>query len=151
MNDLRLKTPFNAMVCGSTSSGKTVLLYGLLRYRDYIFTTPPAKVFYFYSEMQDIYKNMEKEKIVDQFIKGLPTFEELKELVEPYKNTGGSVCVFDDSLEDVNEDISRIFTKLSHHMNSSIFFISQSLFFNNKEYRTMSLNAHYLFLMKSIK
>lgn len=149
MYDMRIKTPFNAIVAGSSGSGKTVLVYKLLRHRHQIFTTPPAKVFYFYSEMQEIYKNMENEGVIDQLIYGLPTEEKLKELVLPYKNKGGSVCVFDDSLNDINEEITKIFTVLSHHLNCSVFFLSQSLFYQNKEYRTMSLNCHYMFLMKS--
>ena len=147
MYDLRLKTPFNCIISGSSGSGKTVLMYRILRNRNQLFTQPPAKVFYFYSEMQEIYSNMEMEGVVDKFIQGLPSSEKLKELVSPYKKFG-SVCIFDDALNDINEELTKIFTVLSHHLNCSVFFLSQSLFFQNKEYRTMSLNAHYLFVMK---
>ena len=131
MYDLRFKTPFNAIVAGSSGSGKTILIYGLLRYRHEIFTSPPAKVFFFYSEMQDIYKNMIEEKIVDELIEGLPSVEELKELVAPYKNAGGCVCVFDDSLDNISDQISKMFTVISHHMNVSIILVSQNVFYQN--------------------
>ena len=149
MYDLRLKTPFNSIIAGSSGCGKTVLVYRLLRHRNQLFTTPPAKVFLFYSEMQEIYDNMKNEGVVDELIHGLPTEEKLKQLVQGYKNIGGSVCIFDDSLNDINEEISKIFTVLSHHLFCSVFFLSQSLFFQNKDYRTMSLNCHYMFLMKN--
>lgn len=149
MYDLTLKTPFNAIIAGSSGSGKTVLTYGLLRNKHLIFNPPPAKVFYFYSEMQDIYKNMENEDVVDQLIEGLPSLDEIKELVKPYTKNGGSLCVFDDSLDGITDNVSKLFTVISHHLNCSMILISQNLFFQNKEYRTMSLNAHYLFIMKS--
>lgn len=149
MCDMRLKTPFNAIIAGSSGSGKTVFTYGLLQHRNELFTSPPAKIFYFYSEMQDMYEKMLAEGVVDEMIHGLPSIDEIKSLVSPYKKEGGTVCVFDDSLTDISENISKLFTVISHHMNCSMILVSQNLFFQNKEYRTMSLNAHYLIIMKS--
>ena len=70
-------------------------------------------------------------------------------MIAPYKNAGGCVCVFDDSLDNISDQISKMFTVISHHMNVSIILVSQNVFYQNKEYRTMSLNTHYMFMMKS--
>ena len=149
MTDMGFKTPFNCMIAGSSGSGKTTLLYKILRYQDEIFETPPEKIYLFYSEPQEIYNNMEYEGVVDKLIMGTPTSEKLKQLVSPYKKKGGTVCIFDDALKDITDDMEYIFTTLTHHLNMSVFFLTQSLFFQNKSYRTMTLNAHYLFVMKS--
>ena len=43
----------------------------------------------------------------------------------------------------------KIFLELSHHGNCSVFFLSQNLFFANRRYRSISLNAKYLFILKN--
>ena len=48
----------------------------------------------------------------------------------------------------ITADISKLFTEISHHYKSSIFFIGQNLFYDNKDFRNLALNTHYLFLMK---
>lgn len=40
-----------------------------------------------------------------------------------------------------------IFTKYSHHLNVSVFYVTQNLF--NKKQREMSLNSQYFFLFKN--
>ena len=45
--------------------------------------------------------------------------------------------------------ITEIFTQISHHLNTSVIFVTQSLFGVKKEFRTISLNAHYLIIMKN--
>ena len=42
-----------------------------------------------------------------------------------------------------------LFTKGSHHRNLSIIYILQNIFPKGKESRTISLNAHYIFLFKN--
>ena len=55
---------------------------------------------------------------------------------------------FSDGLSMITADISKLFTEISHHYKSSIFFIGQNLFYDNKDFRNLALNTHYLFLMK---
>ena len=43
--------------------------------------------------------------------------------------------------------VTDIFTKYSHHLNISVIFVTQNFFYKNN--RTMSLNAHYLFLFRN--
>ena len=45
--------------------------------------------------------------------------------------------------------ITKLFTKGSHHKNTSVIYITQNLFDKNKENRTITLNAHYMVLFKS--
>ena len=41
------------------------------------------------------------------------------------------------------------FTRKAHHRNTSVIYITQNLFERAKQYRTISLNAHYLVLFKN--
>lgn len=48
----------------------------------------------------------------------------------------------DDLMSEVNNKLTDMLTKGSHHNNLSIIHIVQNLFFSNKEQRTFSLNSH---------
>lgn len=85
---------------------------------------------------------------VSEIHQGLPQMDDLIEMIRPYKSGGGSVCIFDDSLHEISENMEKIFTQVSHHYNCSVFFLSQNIFFQNQRYRTMNLNTQYMFVMK---
>lgn len=148
MYNAQLKTPFTCIVAGATGAGKTSLVYNILRYKKSLFSTPPAKTFLFYNVKQVLYDNMMQSGVVSEIHEGLPTVGELTEMLEPYKSAGGTCCIFDDSLHDINEVVEKIFTQISHHLNCSVFFLSQNIFFQSSRYRTMNLNTQYLFVMK---
>lgn len=150
--DTRLKTPFNCIISGASKSGKTTLVQQLLTVRDEMFTQNPDYVIVFFKFMQDVYQEMLDNKLVDELIDVSSddyNFETIVNKVRPYKNGNGSLIIFDDSMTDLSGDFEQIFTNISHHQNCSVIFITQNLFFNSKIYRTMSLNAHYFFLMKN--
>jgi hypothetical protein len=150
--DTRLKTSFNCLVSGPTGSGKTTFVKNLLSIGDQIFTHKPKHVFLFYKAMQDMYLEMEKDGLIDEMIdvqNGMPNLDEIHEMVAPFKNDGGSMIIFDDSMTSVNSDFELLFCNLSHHDNCSIIFMTQNLFFKDKSFRTMSLNSHYIVLMKN--
>jgi hypothetical protein len=48
-----------------------------------------------------------------------------------------------------NPVIAIIFTKASHHMNLSVIFLSQNLFLQGRQTRTISLNSHYMAIFKN--
>lgn len=150
--DARLVTPFNCIISGVSQSGKTTLVSNLLKLSDSIFTKKPERVFLFYKFNQAIYSEMidnelvhEKVEISDETL----DYEYIHLLVNPYKSSNGSLIIFDDSMSDISNDFTQIFTNLSHHQNCSVIYITQNLFHKDSNYRTMSLNAHYLFLMKN--
>ena len=149
--DIRLKTSFNCIVSGPSGSGKTTWVKNLLTIGDQIFTQQPKKVFLFYQAMQDMYIEMEKMGLVHEMINvkdGFPTLDDIYSMVNPFKDEG-SLLIFDDSMNSVNSDFEQLFCNLSHHSNCSIIFLTQNLFFKDKSFRTMSLNSHYIVLMKN--
>lgn len=50
-----------------------------------------------------------------------------------------------------SSQVCDLFTKISHHMNYSVILITQNLFNKGKFFRTISLQAQYLFLLKSVR
>jgi len=45
--------------------------------------------------------------------------------------------------------VTQIFTKTSHHMEVSVLYLTQNIFYGEKQNRTIGLNAHYLVLFKN--
>jgi len=150
--DARLVTPFNCIISGVSQSGKTTLVSNLLQLSSSIFTVKPKKVFLFYKFNQSIYQEMVRNGLIQELVEITPEsldYDNIIAQVSPYKSVGGSLIIFDDSMTDVTSDFAQIFTNLSHHQNCSVIYITQNLFHKDSNYRTMSLNTHYLFLMKN--
>lgn len=150
--DIRLKSSFNLMLVGPTRSGKTSWVKNLLTIGEHIFTDPPIKVFMFYKMMQDMYIEMKESNLIHELIdvsKQMPTLDDIKEMVDPYTDKGGSMIIFDDCMSDINNDFENLFCNLSHHMNCSIIFLTQNLFYQDKVFRTMARNSQYMVLMKN--
>ena len=62
-----------------------------------------------------------------------------------------NLIVLDDLMAQSGKDkrIADLFTKGSHHRNLSIIYIVQNVFYQGKEMRNISLNAHYIVLFNS--
>ena len=123
--DVSLKSPFTCVVNGPTGCGKTVFVRKLLE-SDLIFPRP-RKVIWCYSEWQSAY-----EEIDAKFVEGLT--EEDYDLI---------------IIDDLMDEVVDLFTKKSHHHNTSVVFVVQNIF--EKGLRTISLNAHYLVLFKNLR
>ena len=139
--DTRWKHPFTCMVAGPTSCGKTEFVSRLLRHAQEKIDPPPDKVLWFYGEWQDAYAKL-KDELQVEFIEGLPD----PNMLDPQHR---NLAVVDDLLSETDARVTKLFTKGSHHRNTSVIFISQNLFDKNRENRTISLNSHYIVLFKS--
>jgi len=140
------------ILSGATMSGKTTFLYNFLQYREDLLSEKPSKVFLFYKKYQPMYNQMLKYKIVDELIEldeGMISLKNFQQKVRPFKDKGGCLCIFDDLMEEIDENNSKIFTKEAHHENSSVIFVTQLLFVCDKSYRSMSRNTTYFVLMKN--
>jgi hypothetical protein len=52
-------------------------------------------------------------------------------------------------MKEAGDSVLDIFTKLSHHRNMSVIFLTQNLFFKSKQSRTMNINTQYIVLFKN--
>src|SRR5882757_11115449 len=145
MNDFKFIHPFTSIVSGVTSSGKTEFTKLLLKnWKKLInINTNKLKVLWCFSETKSIFKN-DFNNVLVQFMQGIPSLQNIDEL-KP------DIIVIDDLMDDLNQEIKNLFTKVSHHRNISVVLIVQNLFNQNKQMRTISLNSHYIILMKGIR
>lgn len=141
--DSRLKCNFTMLVVGPSGSGKSVFTSKLLQFRNKILAEAPRRIVWCYSVWQPLYDSLAAQIENLEFINGVPSIDLIK--------TGNFILVVDDLMDsaDTAQTMSEIFTKYSHHYNVSCIFILQNLFPKFKQARTISLNAHYIVLMKN--
>jgi len=66
-----------------------------------------------------------------------------------FDGSESTLLILDDLMSETNQLVANVFTKISHHRNVSVVYLTQNLFDKNKYARTISLNAHYLVLFKN--
>ena len=139
---LKWKHPFTCIVGGPSGSGKTSFVIKLIKHADVMFTEIPQSISWHYGEFQQWMLNPEYSSI--NFIEGLPDMTSL----DPTKV---NLLIIDDLMHEMNEVVAKLFTKGSHHRNTSVLLLTQNIFHQNKHSRTVSLNAHYMVLFKNVR
>ena len=140
---LHFKHPFSALVAGPSGSGKTEFVKTLVQ--KYIIDPPPERIVWVYREWQPAYASLQPKV---KFVYDYPDDDEVL-VSNPHKR---HVLVFDDLMgsKKASDHIVEWFTRKGHHRNTSVIYITQNLFDkNNKNQRTISLNAHYMVLFKN--
>ena len=133
-----LSAPFTAIVAGPSSSGKTRLTMEIVKHSKTVIVPPPDDIVWCYSIYQPEFNEL---KSVARLREGLPD-------PKTFDGARSSLVVLDDMMSECDARVTDLFTRVSHHRRVSVIFMSQNIFFCSKESRTISLNAHYLFLMK---
>lgn len=145
--DTRLQHPLTMMVSGQTGSGKTVWTRNFLQHFSQLttFSRPTTRVLWVYGQYQPVY-NQTLQNTEITYTEAFPNETDLT-AAPP------DVIVVDDLMTKVAEDVrlADMFTKLSHHLNITVIFIVQNLFYRGKYMRTISLNCHVMVLMKNIR
>jgi len=149
--DLRVSKGTVHVLSGPSSSGKTFRVCNILRIKnDYIKDGHTIKnIVFCYAAWQPIYSELKKEGVVTKWINKLPTNEEFIDLVDDYKNKGGSIVIIDDFLNHLNRDLVEIVCVTSRHYNATTFLLFQNLFPSNPLGRQISLNAKYIYVHKN--
>ena len=146
--DFRIYPDRAMCVVGPSQSGKTTFVLNLLDEYLEIFHDPrPSRILWFYGVHQSALNQLLKSK--QQYL-GIPI--EIKEGIPSVTDIRkGDLIVMDDLLSESQSSkaVSQMFTRHAHHHRCFIIFLSQNLFAGGKEYRTQSLNTHYLVLFKN--
>jgi len=137
---LPLCHPFTAVVAGPTGCGKTAWVFRLIENVRGKIEPAPTRILYYYGEHQPVFNNYPQVHFED----GLP--QQNDEVLDDREPT---MIVVDDHMSDVNQLVADILTKMSHHRNIRILYLTQNMFDKNKYPRTISLNARYLVLFKN--
>lgn len=142
LSELKLKTPFCAIISGQSGSGKTTLLLKIIEKNKEIMSELPKSILYCYGTYNTVIPILQKKGI--KVHAGIPTDELLDSLPRP------TLLLLDDLMIQLNKKrdiLSGFFTRKSHHSNISIIFIVQNLF--EKNLKIVRDNCHYIFLLNS--
>ena len=100
---------------------------------------PPERVTWYYGEWQTAYENLDIPNV--RLEEGLPTsFDNGKRGTGRARRSDG---------RKPTVAWTNLFTKKSHHSDTSVIYLVQNLFSKNKESRTISLNAQYMIVFKN--
>ena len=135
---MNFQHPFTAIVAGPSGSGKTVFTTKLIEHASKLIEPPPQKVLWCFGIYQNFFQALNNV----EFHEGLPN-------VDSFDGIQKTLLIIDDLMHEADERVSQIFTKVSHHKNLLVLFLTQNLFHSSKQNRTISLNAHYLILFKN--
>ena len=140
MKGFYMETPCNIMISGSSSSGKSRLVEAIVGRLGDVFDRPAKQVIICYGRDQTLYDDIKKNsKIPIELVRGIP---------ENLKTRPRTLLVIDD-LQEHADRICDYFTKIGHHSDLDIIYITQNLFLSSNAHRTASLNSHCLIILKN--
>jgi hypothetical protein len=137
--DLRLVNSSSMIVAGPTQAGKTTFVHELLNLRHLIFKEPITSIYWVCNEYPkyDVRRDVE-------YIVGLPTdgFDFVRR---------NSIVVIDDLMMEAKDSsaITNLFTKVTHHLNCFVIYITQNYFTSTCEDVTRRRNVQYVVLFKN--
>ena len=123
-----------------SGGGKTVFMKKVIDNCGSLFVNPPKRIIYTYKYAQPWFQDYN----YVEFTKEVPT---------DLDGTYHSLIILDDLVCDhraMQEAVS-LFVRGSHHLNCSVFFLTQNLFASSPHFRTISLNATHFILFKTIR
>ena len=127
--------PFTALTVGATMCGKSYFLIQLIKAKDQMIYPPVDRIVYSYKKYQPLFDTVSGV----EFVQGLPKLDKsVKTLV-----------LIDDQLGENLKEVVELFTVGAHHDNCSVIYVTQNMFYENKDYRTICRNAQYLIIFKS--
>lgn len=138
---LPFRHPSTILIAGPSFSGKTELTKRLIKHRHVMFSPPPDRVIWCYSEQQDSYREVDS---CVEFVEGLYDVDKL----DSSKNT---LIIYDDLAvsDEAQKYMADIFTIKAHHKNLTACFLTQNIMPPSRYGRTISINSGYFVLMKS--
>jgi len=144
---IQFKHPSNTLVVGMTGSGKTQLLRRILKNHKILVNNlnkTQVNVLWAYGQYHSLIDIDISNTLNVIYVEGIPD----EETINKHKP---DIVIIDDLLNEMSKDpqFENIFIKKSHHLNISLFFLVQNLFYHAKSMRTISLNSHYIILLKN--
>ena len=140
VNKFTFVHPTRCLAAGPSGCGKTEFIQKVILHKDALFTTPPQRIIFTF-------------KYPQKWFSKFPHVEFTKEVPELLDPSVPSLIVLDDIVCDAAalKICASLFIRGSHHMNVSVFFLTQNLFSSSNHYRTISLNSTQFVLFKTVR
>ena len=132
--------PFTAIVSGPTGCGKTQFTLRLIKHARTMISPPPQRIVWCFGVYQQLFSDVTGV----EFHEGIPS-------LDTFDGQQRTLLVLDDLMQETDSRVTSIFTKISHHKNVSVIYLTQNLFYGSKQNRTISLNSQYFVLYKNVR
>jgi len=113
----KLHHPFTAVVTGPTGSGKSEWVLRLIDHANEIIEPPPSRIWHCYGEFQPTFNNYRQIR----FHEGLPDMSDTV-----FDGSESTLLILDDLMSETNQQVAKVFTKISHHRNVSAVYLTQN-------------------------
>lgn len=135
---------------GPSGSGKSTWLSALLHNKKVMFTVDPTDILYCYGIWSDSYGALERDIENLHTYEGLPNLEYIENFAKS-TSSPHKILIMDDLLSEIckNSWTEKLFTMCSHHMKLTVIFVSQNLFPQSKNMRTIAVNTSYIILFRN--
>lgn len=145
--DERLRFPCSIIVTGVSGCGKTWWIKKLLENQQVMFESPVDSCLLCYGVYQPLYDEMAQNISNLSLVEGCNQ-RAIKQhgMLDATKKT---ILIIDDLHAEMADDqlLGNLFCKFSHHMNTTVIFLTQNLFRKGKQMRDVISNCHYLVFM----
>lgn len=144
----RLRVPFSCLVVGPSGCGKTFFVKNVLQNCIHVMDVQPQNIVWIYTSFQPMYAELQEKNTNIKFIKDLPESFQDESLFPPDQS---HLIILDDVIFQASEhpEVVRLFTQYRHHRNMSVMMLTQNVFHQGKNSRTISLNTNYMVLFKN--
>ena len=142
----KLHHPFSMLVAGPQGAGKSEFVKQLLSLKCFVITNPPERIVWFYGRHQpDLFCYLAQKIPCIEFYEGLPMNIEVM-----FDRSKQNICIIDDLMQSTsgNQLVENLLTN-GRHLNLSVVFVNQNLFYTGKKCRTIPLNSTYLMVFKN--
>ena len=138
---MHLQSPFTAIICGATGTGKSQWLMKLIKNANEMIMDVPKHIMYCYSEINPEILRLKNEGV--EIFHGVPTKDQI---IEKSKNL---LLILDDLVSEIDAKFLEVlYTKGSHHWDVSVITVAQNLYVP-AHIKMARVNCHYLILMKN--
>jgi hypothetical protein len=136
---LTFNHPFTCILAGPTQSGKSSWTKKFINDLHIIVHPKIEEVIYCLPGGQPFVNSFPKYVKIHEGVPDIENFTDCKK----------RLIVLDDLMSSAKQNVVDLFTKGSHHFNISVIFIMQNLFSQKPGQRDISLNAHFIVLLKN--
>lgn len=134
-----LKHPSTIIISGPTQCGKSTFAVNLINHCNEIFNHEFVEIIYCLPTAQNFSYNFEKRVKIYEGVPDLDHFADNK----------SRILILDDLMTYQDQTFIELFTRISHHNNVTVIYLTQNLFNSKKGSRDITLNAHYIVFFKN--
>ena len=146
--DVTFSHPFRIMCAGASGTGKTTFVRKFLTNLHHVVKGEFNNIVFSYAQEQPLYDEIRLENPGINWVEGFNMGVEKEFLSDISSN---DLIIFDDQMDSLCNDLNfeTFFTKKSHHMNISVIFLTQNIYYKSKCMRTINLNTTCYIIFKS--